>query len=116
MSTPIDKAYFEQALFDQQEELLGVSKLARESSSTVELDQTRMGRLSRMDAIQMQEMSKATDVRRNDELRRVTAALARIDSGDYGYCVECGEDIPEARLKIDMAATHCVPCANAVSN
>ena len=112
MSTSIDTAYFERALLAKQEELLGVSKLARESSSTVELDQSRMGRLSRMDAMQMQEMSKATGERRNNELRRVTAALARIDSGDYGYCEECGEDIPEARLKVDMAATHCVPCAS----
>ena len=114
MSTSIDKAYFEQALLDRQEELLGVSELAKQSSDTVELDQTRVGRLSRMDAIQMQAMSKATDQRRNEELRRVTAALARIDSGDYGYCEECGENIPEARLKVDMAAIHCVPCASKV--
>ena len=114
MSTSIDKAYFEQALLSRQEELLGVSELAKQSSDTVELDQTRVGRLSRMDAIQMQAMSKATDGRRNEELRRVTAALARIDSGDYGYCEECGEDIPEARLKVDMAATHCVSCASKI--
>ncbi|MDG2087986.1 MAG: TraR/DksA C4-type zinc finger protein [Arenicellaceae bacterium] len=112
MSAELDVKYFEQGLLDKQEELLGVSELSRQASSTVELDQTRVGRLSRIDAMQMQEMSKATDARRSGELRRVTAALARIDSGDYGYCVECGETIPAARLKIDMAATHCVPCAS----
>jgi DnaK suppressor protein len=112
MSAELDIKFFEQGLLDLQEELLGVSELSRQASSAVELDQARVGRLSRMDAMQMQEMSKATDVRRNGELRRVTAALARIDSGDYGYCVECGELIPAARLKVDMAATHCVPCAS----
>lgn len=112
MSAELDVKYFEQGLLDKQEELLCVSELSRQASSTVELDQTRVGRLSRIDAMQMQEMSKATDVRRSGELRRVTAALARIDSGDYGYCVECGETIPAARLKVDMAATHCVPCAS----
>jgi DnaK suppressor protein len=112
MSAELDVKYFEQGLLDKQEELLGVSELSRQASSTVELDQTRVGRLSRIDAMQMQEMSKATDVRRSGELRRVTVALARIDSGDYGYCVECGETIPAARLKVDMAATRCVPCAS----
>ena len=112
MSAELDVKYFEQGLLDKQEELLGVSELSRQASSTVELDQTRVGRLSRIDAMQMQEISKATDVRRSVELRRVTAALARIDSRDYGYCVECGETIPTARLKVDMAATHCVPCAS----
>lgn len=114
MSVDLDIKFFERGLLDKQEELLGVSELSREASSAVELDQTRVGRLSRMDAMQMQEMSKATDARRDGELRRVTAALARIDSGDYGYCVECGETIPAARLNIDMAATHCVPCASKI--
>ena len=112
MSVELDIKFFEHGLLDKQEELLGVSDLNKQASSTVELDQTRLGRLSRMDAMQMQEMSKATDARRNGELRRVSAALARIDSGDYGYCVECGETIPVERLKVDMAATHCVPCAS----
>lgn len=110
MNVKLDIKSFEQGLLDRQEELLGVSELSRQASGAVELDQARVGRLSRMDAMQMQEMSKATDVRRVGELRRVTAALARIDSGDYGYCVECGEAIPVERLKVDMAATHCVQC------
>ena len=112
MTDALDLKFFEQGLLNRQEELLGVNELAKGSSDTVELDQTRVGRLSRMDAMQMQALSQATDNRRDQELRRVSAALARIDSGDYGYCVDCGELIPEARLKIDMAAERCVPCAS----
>ena len=41
----------------------------------------------------------------------IEAALKRIDEGDYGYCAECGEPIPEKRLKIDLTATRCAGCA-----
>ena len=77
----------------------------------VELDQARVGRLSRADAIQDQSMSLETDRRRETELKRLDAALARIDSGDYGICLACGEEIEARRLTFDPAAPTCVSCA-----
>ncbi len=77
----------------------------------MELDQTRQGRLSRIDALQQQAMAAETQRRRTLELRRIDAALRRIDAGEYGYCLTCGEEIAPARLKFDPAATQCVPCA-----
>lgn len=47
------------------------------------------------------------DRRRIDDIR---AALVRLDSGDYGVCEECGEDIPAARLKARPMTTLCVEC------
>ncbi|MGK7652593.1 TraR/DksA family transcriptional regulator [Roseovarius sp. B08] len=79
--------------------------------ATVELDQQSVGRLSRMDALQNQAMAKATDARRAGERARLTAALVRIDEGEYGYCEDCGEEIATGRLKLDPAATRCVDCA-----
>lgn len=38
------------------------------------------------------------------KLREINAALARIDEGEYGYCVETGEPIPEARLRVNPLA------------
>lgn len=44
------------------------------------------------------------------ELRAVRAALARIDEGTYGICVDCGVDIPYERLQVQMTAERCAPC------
>ena len=79
--------------------------------ATVELDQQSVGRLSRMDALQNQAMAKATDARRAAERARLTAALVRMDEGEFGYCEDCGEEIATGRLRLDPAATRCVDCA-----
>ena len=78
----------------------------------VELDQQAVGRLSRMDALQVQAMALETSRRRAVELRRIAAALARIDEGDYGACLECGEEIAVRRLELTPAAPLCIACAS----
>ncbi|MGK7295131.1 MAG: TraR/DksA family transcriptional regulator [Candidatus Wenzhouxiangella sp. M2_3B_020] len=90
-----------------------ISEQSRDSQAPVELDQTRQGRLSRMDAMQGQAMARATEERRRHEVARLKAALERIDRGEYGECRECGEPIVEKRLQSDPAATLCVDCASA---
>lgn len=92
-------------------ELEAIEASAVEGRATVELDQTRVGRLSRMDALQGQQMALATAQRRKTEIAKIDAALARIDSGDYGYCLRCDEPVGEKRLALDPAATLCVDCA-----
>jgi DnaK suppressor protein len=83
-----------------------------EERAPVELDQQAVGRLSRMDALQVQAMALETSRRRGVELRRIAAALARMDEGDYGYCLECGEEIAVRRLELDPAAPLCITCAS----
>ena len=78
----------------------------------VELDQQSVGRLSRMDALQVQAMAQETSRRRAVELRRIAAALLRIDEGEFGYCINCGEEIARRRLELDPAAPLCVDCAS----
>ncbi|MCK8462564.1 TraR/DksA family transcriptional regulator [Aliiroseovarius sp. S1339] len=78
---------------------------------TVELDQQAVGRLSRMDALQNQAMAKATGARRAAQRTRIQAAFSRMDEGEFGYCEDCGEDIPSGRLDLDPCATKCVSCA-----
>lgn len=84
--------------------------LGADGQQTVTLDQQSVGRLSRMDALQNQAMAKATQARRDLERARLAAALARIDTGEFGYCEDCGDDIPAGRLRLDPAATRCVSC------
>ena len=86
---------------------------SRAAAEVVELDQTRQGRLSRMDALQGQAMAKESEQRRVMALRRLKAALSRLEAGDFGVCQDCGEDIAKARLSADPACTLCVECASA---
>lgn len=99
-----------EALLD---ELIAQAEMAGDSADVVELDQSRVGRLSRMDALQAQAMSRETRRRRSELLGAVRSALERIDRDEYGQCVECGKPIPPGRLDIDPAAALCVGCAEA---
>ncbi|MCW9088990.1 MAG: TraR/DksA C4-type zinc finger protein [Gammaproteobacteria bacterium] len=112
MEQKMDEAHFRRLLLLRRDELLGLEQTGREAAGTVELDQSKVGRLSRMDALQAQAMSQEGERRRQLELRRIDAALARLDSGDYGYCLECDEPIARRRLELNPAATLCIDCAS----
>ena len=84
----------------------------KEAAQVVELDQTSVGRISRMDAMQGQAMAVAANQRRQIELQKIEMALKRIDAEDYGYCLECDGEIAEPRLKLDPATPLCIDCAS----
>ena len=94
-------------------ELTALMDGSADQRAPVELDQQSVGRLSRMDAMQQQAMAAATQRHRETEIRRIDAALARLDAGEYGACVRCGEDIAPDRLALDPAVALCVNCAGA---
>lgn len=94
-------------------ELQSVAESGAEAARPVELDQSRVGRVSRMDAMQSQAMSAEGERRRAQELGRIRAALERIDKGEFGECQRCGEPIAGARLDADPAARLCIDCAEA---
>ncbi len=106
-----DLAYFRQLLLQRRVKLQNVSKTGEIAARTVELDQARVGRLSRMDALQGQAMSQETIRRRGLELQRISEALAAIDEGEYGDCQVCGAPIALARLNIDPVTRLCIACA-----
>lgn len=103
---------FRDALIENREILAIAIEAENESSKTVELDQSKVGRLSRMDALQGQAMTQETKLRHEKGLGKISAALSRIESGDYGYCLKCNELISIARLEADPAASLCINCAN----
>ncbi|MDJ0911443.1 MAG: TraR/DksA C4-type zinc finger protein [Woeseiaceae bacterium] len=98
-------------LLKLRDELESVADTADESSQVVELDQTRQGRLSRMDAMQAQAMSLESARRRDVKRKGIAAALKRIDDGEYGLCQNCGEPIHPKRLEFDPTALLCIQCA-----
>lgn len=102
--TESDIAEFKARLLAMKAELEGLVDSSAPSTAPVTLDQSSVGRLSRMDAMQGQAMAQATERRRISEIRRIEAALQRIEDGEYGYCIVSGDPIPRARLELDPAA------------
>ena len=98
-------------LLARQQELREHSEKSKQTRAPVELDQTRMGRLSRQDALMQQSMAEATERKREAELVKIKSALDRINTEDYGFCIVCDERISEARLQNDPAVSTCIKCA-----
>jgi DnaK suppressor protein len=109
---PKDQGKLKLALAELKSRLEAQLRDDAESSDVVVLDPSRVGRLSRMDAMQAQEMALEAARRNRLELGRIEQALKRLEKSEYGYCLECGEDIDPRRLAVDPAATHCIDCAN----
>lgn len=102
---------FRQQLIRQKTELQALDSEYDESSKTVVLDQTRVGRLSRMDAMQAQQMALESARRCQLQMQKIEGALRRLETGEYGYCFVCGEDISAQRLAADPTSTRCLGCA-----
>lgn len=106
-----DVQQYKKRLVDRQAELKSQLDEDAESSDVVELDQSRMGRLSRVDALQAQQMAMEAARRHRRELARIARALERVEAGEYGLCMACGEEIDPRRIEIDPAVARCINCA-----
>ncbi len=102
---------FKQRLLAMQSELAALEETASRAGRPVELDQSSVGRLSRMEAMQAQQMAIESVRRRQLQFAAIGGALQRIDSGDFGYCYVCDEDIESRRLEADPTITRCIRCA-----
>jgi len=108
---PDDPHQIRKHLLALKEDLESFSEISEDARATVTLDQQAVGRLSRMDALQGQAMAQAAERQRRADIQRIDAALKRLEDGEYGYCVACGEDIAAKRLEVDPAAAFCIRCA-----
>ena len=116
MRQDIDLDYFRKQLEQRREQLSSAAAGQHKEGAPKELDQTRVGRLSRMDAMQQQAMSQATARLAAQELQRIKTALKRMDEDEYGYCIFCEEEIAEKRLRFDPSLLTCVSCAEEAEN
>ena len=108
----IDVDIFKKKLLTLREELLQVEQTGNEAAQIVELDQSTVGRISRMDALQNQAMAKESQQRRTLQLQRITGALQRIEKDAFGLCARCEEEINPKRLDLDPTSVLCIDCAN----
>ena len=103
---------FKKKLFQMRSELQELEKSSEASKGTVELDQAKVGRISRMDAMQLQQMALEEARRRQQKLLKIEGALRRIESDEYGECFICGEEIDPRRLNFDATNTRCITCVD----
>jgi len=45
-----------------------------------------------------------------DDMRDIDATLQRIRNGEYGACIDCGDDVAFARLQAYPTAKRCIAC------
>jgi len=93
-------------LLDQIEQEL---KSQADSTQPISPD-VSIGRLSRLDSMQAQQMALAGKRRLEEQRSRLHEAQRRIETGAYGRCLLCGRDIAEERLEHQPDAVSCVPC------
>jgi DnaK suppressor protein len=77
----------------------------------VQLDQSSVGRLSRIDSLQRQGLTAGLQAREQAKLGQILEALKRLDAGTYGTCVICGEAVAFERLMVFPEAPNCAACA-----
>ena len=94
-----------------------LAKLERSMQATadamrpVELDQSAVGRLSRIDSLQNQGLTRNLQERETVKLALVRNAIERLDAGTYGGCSECGAEVPFERLLVFPETPTCARCA-----
>ncbi|MCK7459493.1 TraR/DksA family transcriptional regulator [Idiomarina aminovorans] len=101
---------FKKQLEELKQQLLQSEEASKDDTKPVELDQQSIGRLSRMDAMQQQQMYQEQARRRKVQLQKVDGALRRIESEEFGECFVCGDDISLKRLQFDPTQTRCIEC------
>ena len=85
-------------------------RTSRDAAKPVALDQTAVGRVSRIDAIQNQSMTRGLQERDQARAAQIDEALRRMDAGTYGRCAGCGSAIPYERLLVFPEAQACGSC------
>jgi DnaK suppressor protein len=75
-----------------------------------------------LDAVESSEADIQDDIEfaliqmKSETLNKVNDALMRLETGDYGNCFECGEEIAEKRLRALPFAVRCKDCEEAREN
>ena len=103
-------AYFQERLEELEREIREDMDANPEDSGVVELDSS-IGRLSRMDALQNQQMALELKRRQENQLLRIENAFKRLAKGQYGLCGKCKKPIEENRLEVFPYTVTCVRCA-----
>ncbi len=108
--TSEQSAYYRDRLKNLQDEIRNSLDNSSGDTDVVEID-TAIGRLSRMDAMQNQQLALELKRRKEQRLQRIGHALKNLEKGSYGVCGKCKQSIDENRLEVQPDAVMCIRCA-----
>ncbi|MFC0225630.1 TraR/DksA C4-type zinc finger protein [Serratia aquatilis] len=95
------RAFFRQRLFEEQQKLWQHVELLKRDINSGDISGDEADKAAREEDLRL--LFRQLD-RESRLLPKVTAALARLENGDYGYCLETGEPIGLARLLLRPTA------------
>ena len=104
-----DLEKFGKLLLEQREEILGNAKRALSGDIHVDPDDFPDEIDTASSEVNLQFTGRLRE-REQGLLSKIDAALEKIKSGEYGECVNCGEDIGVKRLKARPVAELCIEC------
>lgn len=108
--TPDQIAELQEELERQLARLERSMRATDEAMEPVELDQAAVGRLSRIDSLQNQGLTRNLQERERVKLAHIEGAFRRLGEGTYGLCISCGSEIPFGRLYVVPEAPTCTAC------
>jgi DnaK suppressor protein len=114
MTTHLSAAQLEELRSELERQLARLQRSMRTTDRVmkpVQLDQTSVGRLSRIDNLQTQGLTAGLQAREQAKLGQILEALKRMEGGSYGTCVLCGEPVAFERLMVFPEAPNCAACA-----
>lgn len=97
-------------LLERERAVLARQVARAKAAGPVQLDQSVVGRLSRIDALMNQGLAQGSEARAVEELGLVEDALGRLEAGTYGSCHSCRQPIAVARLLVIPEARDCARC------
>lgn len=100
---------YHELLLKRKSELEESLETLKDAAKPVDLNDP-IGRLSRMDAMQQQQMALNSKNQMELALKLVDQALVRLQNEEYGICLSCEEDISEKRLKARPETPFCTKC------
>lgn len=103
---------FQQKLMAMHASLIAQIAAQRGGASRAEAAAEHFGRRedSSAQVATERELEFAIDDREAEELAMIDSALARIEAGVYGECIDCGTDIAPARLQVSPEVPRCIAC------
>ena len=100
---------FKKLLLQQREEILGNARKALSGDIHVDPDDFPDEMDTASSEVNLQFTGRLRE-REQGLLSKIDAALEKIELGDYGDCVSCGEEIGVARLRARPVAELCIEC------
>lgn len=104
------------AILEAREQTLREQLASNEELCTPPSPDNAIGRLTRQDALQQQQMALHARRRLQLQLEQLRGAFARLDAGTYGICPFCTEPIAQARLDLAPETPFCIDCQTRVES